>query len=151
MIIVCLITVILLQASLLGGLYYAYRKVDNEVMSAHTWLSTFFADRGEGQGSFFTEAVGNISEDFSQRVGVTVQAAIRGSRGGQMKGVNSALEQVAVEENPELGLLEALPKSLRKNPIAMLGLQALTNRMRSQAQGTPGTNGHQSSQTRFNL
>lgn len=126
-----------------------HTKVNRAVRSAKAEISNFFLVTNESGYTGYSEVVNNISDVLSQKIGITVQAAIRGSVGGTMKGVNAALEKEAIENNPELAIMDVLPKSLKKNPIALMGLQAIISRIGSDPSSGSKTNG--SAQTKFSL
>lgn len=128
-------------------------KISRRLESYQDGITTFFTAETEGQGTAFNQVVNQICDVIATKQAVSTQAAIRGALGGSQKAINHELEQVAIAENPELGMLDALPKSLRKNPIAMMGLQALMNKQFSGAGGSPA--GHspsrQNGRAKFNL
>lgn len=131
----------------IGGIY-AYVKARRVVEEIATTVEDLFTARSEDLPSPFVQAVQQITAGLSEQIGVKTQAAIRGSIGGTMKGVNAALEREAIEQNPELAVYEALPKSLKKNQVAMLGLQYILNRVGA---GKNEDRGNHSSQAKFSL
>lgn len=117
-------------ASLLifAGGVYTYVRVKRVSQSINETLESIFIPSNQGDMSLFTQTVNEILDGSAQRIGVSVQAAIRGSIGGSMKGVNAQLEQVAADSDPTLALAAQLPRSVKKNPLAMMGLQLLMQR-----------------------
>lgn len=130
-----LIVLVLLNCLLLTGGVFVYVKARRFVEDTQENITALFTPENEGQLSAIGQMLDCFSQSVAERIGVTVQAAIRGSIGGTMKGVNAALEKEAIEENPNLAMMQALPKSLRGNPIAMMGLQAILSRMGSGSSG----------------
>jgi len=102
------------------------RRIDN----ISEGFTEFFTSQDKDGYTNFAKTVSWTSEAIGQSVGRYFVAAERGASGGTMKGVNKELERVAVQENPELAVLDVLPKSLKRNPLAMLGLQAIMSKQR---------------------
>jgi len=140
---------------LLGIGVHSYVKANRAVKRTSDILSDLFIPKVEGQSSVMGAAVQEWAETISQRIGAHTQAAIKGSIGGTMKGVNAALEQEAIAENPALGLVEMLPKSLKKNQLAQVGLMSIINRFMqgsgSGGPGGPGSSNNGQGQTKFML
>lgn len=113
-------------------------------------LSDIFLPQAEGRSSVAGEAVQEIGEQLAQRIGLTVQQAIKGSIGGSMKGINAALEQEGAAANPDAAILAALPKSLKKNPVALMGLQAIMSKL-SGGSSPQASGGQNNGQAKFNL
>jgi len=110
-------------------------------------FTQFFTEADGDKGTPFYQAVDQFGDILSQKMGVTVQASIRGAMGGTQRAINQGLEEVAVSENPALGLL---PRSLHKNGLAMMGIQALMQNFMKQRSG--GDNGSkETEQARFRL
>jgi len=91
-------------------------------------IQDYFNPRGKDQLSPFGETVGNIAEVLGNSTGHGVQRAISSSLGGTMKGATAELEKQAVAENPNLALMGMMPKSIQKNPLAMIAMQQLMSR-----------------------
>lgn len=133
----------------LAGGYYVYSKINRTYNEISQGLKDIFVCPGEDGLSTFGQIINSTADVFSQKIGTSTQAAIRGSIGGTMKGVNAALENEAMAENPNLAVLQALPKSLKGNPIALMGLQAIISRI-GQGPASQGNNGH-NAQAKFTL
>lgn len=138
---------------LIGGVhvYKQIKAIDADYQEAKNTFAALFIPRHEGEVSPFGEITNQMAEIVAQKMGVTVQAAIRGSFGGSMKGVNKELEQIAIEESPDLAIASALPKSLKKNPLAMAGFQAVIQRILSNSGGIGGPHNGHHPQAKFNL
>jgi len=137
-----------------AGGYYVYNKARTNFTDIQNSLEDYFTSGREGEISPFGRLVEQCAEVTAQRLGTTVQAAIRGSLGGTMTKMVPALEQEAIEANPELAFIDVLPKSLKKSPLALQGLQLLMNRLmanQGQAAENKGNNHKSSSQTSFTL
>lgn len=132
---------------IIGGIY-TYVKAKRIAQMLNTAIEDIFIPSNPGDPSLFSQTINEILEGGAQRVGGHVQAAIKGSIGGTMKGLNSALEKEAIEGDPTLALAGALPKSLRKNPIAMIGLQMLAGKMTG---ANNKNNSHNGEQAKFSL
>lgn len=145
-----LIVLVILQCLLLAGGVFIYAKARVFVAATQENITAFFSPQSEGQLSIAGQMLDSVSQSMAERIGVTTQAAIRGSLGGTMKSVNAALEAEAVQADPSLALTQALPKSLKKNPIALLGLQALMNKVIS-GQASTGIPSPSNGQVKFNL
>jgi len=111
----------------------------------------FFIEVDQDGVSQFGHFVNELAEASATRIGQNVRAGINGSIGGTMKGVVAELEQAGAESAPELALLSQLPKSIKKNNLAMAGLQwFLQNKIGGLGAGSgSGGNGKQSDQGRF--
>lgn len=153
LLIICLVNIFFMISLITGGVY-VYSKAKSAVNEVSQTLSDYFTvDTPEGI-SPFGQLLNQFAEIQAQRLGVTVQAAIRGSVGGKMKAIVPALEAEAAAEYPELGLAELLPKSLKKSPAAQVGLQLLLNKIMANKSGS--RNNHRESaanttQHSFNL
>lgn len=147
------ITCFLVLVILICGVI-AYVKARNTIQEASEAFNDFFTCQSDDSPSPFLQIVGQVSELTAQKIGVTTQMAIKGSLGGTMKGVNAELEQVAAENDPSAAMLTLLPKSTKKNPLAMAGLNILIQRLLSgggQGSGFGTGSGSNNSQTKFNL
>lgn len=147
-----LIAILSINMILLGGGYHVHRQIREAKKEVRTFLEV------EANGSpRYVNLYGQFVEDISKRAAVSVQKALAGSLGGQMKGINAALEQEAMEVNPGLTLAEFLPKKLKKNPLALMGLQSVYQKMAAsliagnQAAGGNGKPAAGSDQARFEL
>lgn len=130
------------------GALVAAVKLRHKFEFYETIVSSVFASDGQSP-SVAGQAVTQAAEILANRIGITVQASIRGSIGGSSKAAIQGLEEVALEHNP---LLASLPKKLQKNPLASMGLQLLIDKIAKNA-GNPagaGNNG-KNSQTKFVL
>lgn len=135
---------------LIGGVY-AYCKVRALGCEATEAFNYFFASPNTDTPAPYLAVIAQVAEITAHKIGMSTQMAIKGSLGGTMKGVNAQLEAEAMAADPSLALTQALPKSLRKNPIAMIGLQALVNKfMASSGAGHNSFPGNHE-QTKFNL
>lgn len=128
----------------------AYVKARRTIQEASEALFSFFESESPDNPPPFMQLVGQVSEITAQKIAYSTQMAIKGSFGGTMKGVNSELEAVAVDNDPSAAMLQMLPKSTRKNPLAMAGLNILINKMLTGSGGSTPANGS-GSQTKFNL
>lgn len=126
-----------------GGIYYGNKAI-RAVRQTQRVLSELFIPKNEGEASAVGQAASQYIEFISEQIGVKTQAAIRGSIGGSMKGINAALEQEATSDNPNLAIMQALPKSLKKNPVAMIGLQKIMEKVMNNSMNNQntGNNGH---------
>lgn len=148
LLILCLLNILLVTVLLSGGVY-AYvkaRRVSSDVID-------YFTPGAEDGISPFGQIVNQVAEITAQRLGITVQAAIRGAQGGQSRAIVKALEDEAEAEVPELALMELLPKSLKKSPKAQMGLQLLINKIMSGKKSAGRNNGRSQGieQQSFNL
>jgi len=141
---------------LMTGGIYVYKKTTSLAAEVGQAFEDYFKPSGEDQLSDFSRTVDSIAYVFADKMRVSTVAAVKGSLGGSQKAINAALEQEAIEEDPSLAMTQVLPKSLRKNPLAMMGFKAIMNKMVQGAgnispgsrSGSPG-NGH--GQVKFNL
>lgn len=140
MLIGCLIAGIIILA---GGAVVGIREVRglNEKLDNYDRAFTnFFTSPGPDQMSPFTQVICEVSTIIAKEQAVVTQAAIRGSLGGQQRAMNENLEAVAISEDPNLAFAQVLPKSLKRNPLALMGLQAIMRNM-GRGPGSPGPNG----------
>lgn len=116
-------------------------------------VNFFFTVQTGEQGTAFNQAINDMGDVFATKYGQAMMAAMRGQMGGQARALTTELEDVARAENPQLALLDMLPKSLKKNPVAMTGLNVLLQRVMAgqQASGSVTTPGGNHGQVKFNL
>lgn len=146
------IAILVAQLVIIIGGYYVYRKSRELVNQGAEVLKDLFLPGNDGQLSAFGQAVDSVTDSISQKIGVTTQAALRGSLGGSMKAVNAELEKEGAAADPAAAALTMLPKSLRKNPVAMIGLQSVISRfLQGGASSSGGYSGNNSGQAKFNL
>lgn len=149
----CLLNAFLV-CGLFGGGYFVYKKARSGIQEVGEAFNEYFSADPSTGISPFGQLVEQIAEVQAARLGTTIQAGIRGSLGGQMKGIVPALEAEAVQAYPELGIAEVLPKSLKKSPVAQVGLQLLIEKLMKGGAGS-GRNGRGSApaggQAKFNL
>lgn len=159
--------------TLIAGVIVGYRRTNEQLSTAvlqarievdqvKNALNDFFLPNEDGV-SDFQQTIEGFSEILAQRIGVTVQASIRGQIGGAMNGIVPALQAEAAEnlqDNPELvqkAFQESLPKSLKKNPLAAMILQQFVGKFIGNLgttspgarPGAPGGNGYR--QAKFRL
>lgn len=132
-----------------------YSKLSTAYRQAQRQVSSFFEVHGEGDNQYSdcSQVIAGLGDVFAQKIGVTVQMAIKGSIGGSTKALNKELEQVAIAENPNLAMAEYLPKSLKKNPLALMGLNSIMARLAAGGLGSagPGPSNGKADQAQFNL
>lgn len=129
----------------------AYEMAERKSQSVSGTIYELFQPNSEGV-SPFSEVVNSVAVVMSEHIGKTVQASIRGSIGGSMKGLNAGLEQIAVEDNSTAAAMSALPKSLKKNPVAMMGLKVLMDRLNNNSPpGQISSSNGSVKQAKFNL
>lgn len=150
-----LIALCVINFGILAGGVYASRKASNAYNQITDLFAEIFQPVSPDHPSIFQESVEAITDGIAQKTGSSIQAAIRGSLGGSAKSLNHELEQEAIAADPSLALMEYLPKSLKKNPIAMLGLQRVVGNFLSGSGGgskkiEAGKNGS-GGQAKFNL
>jgi len=147
MLLAILLAVILGQ----GMIYYSdyrSRKAIGEYMEyLDNSITSFIVPKSDGELSPLVQTIDYMTDSIAHKTGTVVQASIRGTQSASAKAITKELEGLAVEENP---LLTALPKNLQKNPLAMMGLQALLNNQRSISSKNNGGN-RSSSAVKFNL
>lgn len=149
-----MIAILLAQVIIIAGGYYVIRKISAIICKSTALLQSIFLPPMDGESSAFGQAVDQITDSISQKIGVTTQAALRGSLGGTMKAVNAELEREAVSQDPAAAALQALPKSLKKNPVAMIGLQSIMSKfLQGNTSGSGGifNSGNNGNQAKFNL
>jgi len=152
MVLIALCSALLIsQILLFGGAYYVYNKARTNINSIQYSLEDYFTPSGEDQISPFGRLVEQCAEVTAQRLGTTVQAAIRGSIGGTMTAMVPALEREAMDANPELAILDVLPKSLKKSPLAIQGLQLIVNRILQNQGRSDSGNNHKEKSSQTNL
>lgn len=128
--------------------YVDNRKRFDEVIEQ---FSEFITPGSNGDASPFGQVVDSVTDMLADKIGVRIQAATRGSAGGSAKALNAGLQEVAMQEDPNLALMQSLPKSLRKNPMALMGLQAILSRAAAGNMRSPGGPGNGQAQAKFSL
>lgn len=144
-----IISGLLIAQSLLTGLVVVrlVRKYNDVVQN----FKAFFEQPGPDKPSDFQQVADQLSVIFADRVRIAFQAVDRGARGAAQRDINRGLEDVAVEEMPALAIAQALPKNLKKNPLAEAGLNLLLQRLMSGGIGGGDGSSGRSTQARFNL
>lgn len=110
-------------------------------------IFAFFQPDGD-KPSKFAIWIDTIAQIFSARIISSAEAALRGAKGGMMKGVNAAEQRDFIQQNPLMGMLGG---KMGKNPIAVGLLSLLGQKLGSlgpSAESVP-TNG--SGQVKFKL
>lgn len=139
MLILAIAALILSGTTLIGGGYAALKL--NQVVNSHfAVFEDFFTSQNDGEASPFTELLGKTGGAIAASVSDSVNSAMAGAMGGAMKGATAELERQAVQDNPVLGIMESMPKSIRKNPLAFMAMQTLLNK-HIPAGGAPGQQG----------
>jgi hypothetical protein len=129
------------------------RYASKEIAKAKTQARAFI-DAGDDGNPRIVGIWGTMADILAQRLATSVVAVMRGQVGGTMKAINSALEQEAVEANPAMSFAAVLPKKLQKNPLALMGLNSVLNKILQQAMTANkpgGNNSGEVSQTKFDL
>lgn len=117
-------------------------------------LVAFITPPNSETPSDFNKILIEIASIFADRYRVAMTSAANGAQGAAVRDVNRGLEEIAVAADPSLAVAQVLPKSLKKNPLALAGLNMLMqNVMSKQGSQVPGENGSRSmgSQVKFNL
>ena len=135
MLLTLIIASIATNICIIAGGYYVYHRSISRYASISAAVLEYFTATDPQGVTGFGELVDTIAQNFASKIGTVVQASIRGSISGSTRALVPVLEQEAVEGNPELGIMSVLPKSLKKNPIAMAGLQMLISRMINKQNG----------------
>ena len=141
-----LICLILLAVGLLAGIslwgytfYIIYQKYN-----VHRYQFTeYFNQASPDHPSEFNKNINQIADIVAERTRLGLTMADRGSTGAAVRDVNRGLEEIAVQNDPSLAVAQALPKSLKKNQLAMAGLNMLVQNIISKAgsqQAGPGIN-----------
>lgn len=141
MLIICLIIVTGAICTLTGSYLLDRRKVKAQYESLVDAFDEFFAVKNPDTGSHFNQTMDSIAVLFADRYRIAVSAADRGQIGAAARDVNRSLEEIAVENNPAYAVANSLPKGLKKNPVAMAGLQLLLQRLSAGAAGNPTATG----------
>jgi len=130
---------------LLGSVIHVSRQVKSTYNDIEQGFRAFFQAESEGTPSAFGQTVSAVGEIIGGKVAGGVTHSLNTSLGGTMKGVNAELEAQALAENPTLAALELMPKSMKKNPKAMLGLAQILNNVLNSSKGQNGSNTSNSS------
>lgn len=128
MLIAAIIIITLLSISSIGWTY-AGVKVYRKITRFNESVDYFFTGQAGDKGSAFNQAINDISDVFAVKFSQATMASARGQLGGQAKAMNAEFEAIAKEGNPQLTLLDVLPKSLKRNPVAMQGLGMVLQKM----------------------
>lgn len=151
MLIVAISLVVLSLLTSLGGGYVIVRRLSYIEQSLDVFQD-FFAAKSDGSPSPFVDFIGQTGAAVASQVSESVGKTIVGSIGGSMKGASAELERQTLGENPTLAILEGMPKSIKKNPLAFLAMQKLLDANIKTGGGGIGGGNHQvGSQPKFNL
>lgn len=118
---------IAILVSLIGGGAYVVKRISG-LESRVQVFEDFFTPEGEGLPSPLGKLIGETGGFVASQVTDGVSKTLHGAIGGSMKGVTAELEQQAVADNPALAIMAGMPKSIKKNPLAMLAMQTLINK-----------------------
>ena len=143
-----------LNLLLLTGGVYVTLKSRRLVAENIGIFEDYFTAKDESDNTAFTKLVSQVGNAIAYQVNESVTMAINGAIGGTMKGATAELEQRALDENPTLAIMQGMPKSIRKNPLAALAMQALLNKnLPANLGGTAAAlgGGNGISQPKFNL
>jgi len=104
----------------------------------------------------FNETLAQVADLFADRFRVAMTAATLGAQGAAARDLTRGLEELGQEEMPAGAIVPHLPKSLRKNPIALQMLNNIVMRLMqgqkmSEGNGHLSDSGSASSQVRFKL
>lgn len=124
-----------------------YRRISDRI-------SFFFA--GDGNNSEFTQLVDSTSQVLAGRISSSMMATMRGAAGGTTKAITNALESEAIAQDPTLGMVDMvapnITKKLGKNPLALMALQSVLNKIGSgSVYKAGGDNGKAGDPPKFNL
>lgn len=118
-------------------------------------LRAFVTPESPEDPSDLHKTLDQVAAIFADRYRVAMTAADRGATGAAARDVNRGLEEIAVAGDPALAVAQALPKSLRKNPLALAGLNMVVQNILSKqgigSGGSPGFNGGSGNQIKFDL
>lgn len=137
MILALLFAILVTNIAIFAGIRRHNKKLNDKLDQFGDLAYSFVKPEPDGL-SPVARALDLFSDTVAQKIGLTIQASIRGSMGAQSRAITGALEGEALEANPVLGLL---PKKLAKNPLASMGLQILLEKMSSAGAGQPGKMG----------
>lgn len=137
--------------ALLGGGYVVAKRLEY-IEQNIAGFQEFFSPKGEGEASPFVDLIGQTGGYIAANVSENVQKSLAASIGGSMKGATAELERQALGDNPSLAILDGMPKSIKKNPLAFLAMQTLLNRHLPVGGGGAMVGGnHSGSQVKFDL
>lgn len=122
------ISLLLVNLVLLGGGVYVVNKRLEFFKEISIGVQEFFTSQGDTEASPFITTLGQVGGSIAREVTDGVNNAIAGSIGGTMKGAVAELEHQTVSENPALSIMDGMPKSIKKNPLAYMAMQALVNK-----------------------
>lgn len=121
------------------------RKYNGIVQEINDYLN------GDGQPSRFNQDLDNVTSMIAEKLRIAVTNTHKGAAGAAARDMSRGLQEIAIQEQPELGLLGAMPKAIQKNPLALAGLQILMKNMAQRPgpagswgggpSGRPGDNG----------
>ena len=152
MLTICLILVsigLITNLAVYGVSIYAVIKEKQRI--SNSW-SEYFDQTAADEPSNFAKTVSQIADMAAERTRISLMAADRGQQGAAVRDATRGLEQVAIENNPGLAVAQLMPKALKKNKLAEVGLGYLIqNIMSKQGQGAvpglgnngSGIHGHQ--------
>ena len=116
-------------------------------------INDYIPPSAPDQPSDFNQTLDQIAILFADRFRITMTAADRGAAGAAARDLNRGLEEYAAEQSPVLSLVNQMPKSLKKNKLAMAGLDFMLQKALSgqpgSGSGSGGSNG--SNQMKFGL
>ena len=147
------VALILVNLALLCGGAYVVIKSRGIIKSNIDAFEDFFTVESEGQVSQFDKVIHSVAKVIGGEVAGGVQLSLRNSLGGSIKAANAELEEEAIAENPGLAVMEYMPKSMKKNPLAFLMFQGIINKvLAGKGAGlSGGGDGSKSSSAKFNL
>lgn len=137
MLFIGILSLVVSVVTLIGGAYVVV-KSRGLVRENLDIIEDYFSS-SEGEPSSFNKVVDTTGQYIARQVTEGVAGYLSASIGGTMKGATAELESQAISENPVLAIMEGMPKSIKKNPLASLAMQTLLNRnMPNQSFGNNG-------------
>jgi len=115
---------------------------NKRIESRLKFFEEIITPENSGEPSAFGKAINQYTQYLTAEIGKSVSMSFRGALGGNAKQLNKDLEQAAINENPQLALMDFLPKSTLKNQRAMAGLGYLLQNMGKFTGNHGGNNGN---------
>lgn len=133
----------------LAVIRFGLKKFNGFISSLNVWLTP----PEEGKPSPADQVIDQVAHIFAERIRISLTAAQRGAQGAAARDINRGLEDVAIENTPELAFMGRVPKSLKKNELARFGLGILLQKIQNQGGlggSSSGARGNHS-QTKFDF
>lgn len=125
LVIISILAVTVISSSILSVRYV--KQTNDSLKSLTEFAKGYFIAEIEGGDTPYSQSLQYIAQTLGHNVTEGVKVGLNTSLGGTMKGLNAEMKQAAMAENPQLALLEGMPKSVKNNKALNFIMTMLAN------------------------